>query len=155
MSRLAPGLIHEAAPDARLIAMVRNPVDLMYSLHSERVAGDSEWITEFAEAVAADEDRRAGNRLPKRHSGFGVAYRDNALLGEQVERWIATFGRDNVHLVVFDDFAKDTPAEFQKALGFMGVDSSFRPQSFDVYNASHKKRGGAARFVRPLLRNRF
>jgi hypothetical protein len=37
----------------------------------------------------------------------------------------------------------------------MGVDSSFRPQSFDVYNASHKKRGGAARFVRPLLRNPF
>ena len=155
MSRRAPDLIHEAAPDARLIAMVRNPVDLMYSLHSERVAGDSEWIADFAEAAAADADRRAGERLPKRHAGYGVAYRDNALLGDQLERWLATFGRDRIHVVVFDDFARDTPAEFKKVLEFLEVDSAFKPASFDVYNASHKQRGGPARLVRPLLRNRF
>ena len=155
MSLRAPDLIPEFEPEARAIAMVRNPVDLMYSLHSERVAGDSEWLTDFGEAVAADDDRRSGKRMPKRHSGFGVAYRDNALLGEQVARWIGKLGRDRVHVVVFDDFAKDTPAEFQKVLRFLGIESTFRPQSFDVYNASHKKRGGAARLVRPLLRNRF
>ncbi len=155
MSLRAPALIHEFDPNARLIAMVRNPVDLMHSLHSERVAGDLEWITDFGDAVEADDDRRAGKRLPRRHHGYGVAYSDNARLGEQIERWLAVFKREQVHVIVFDDFAANTPAEFKKVLEFLGVEATFRPQSFDVYNASHRKRGGGARLVRPLLRNRF
>jgi hypothetical protein len=155
MSTRAPTLVHEFEPGARAIVMVRNPVDLMYSLHAERVAGGSEQITDFAEAVAADDDRRAGKRMPRRHAGFGVAYSDNAMLGEQGVRWVAAIGRDNVHVIVFDDFAADTPAEFAKVLEFLDVDTSFRPESFAVYNASHRRRGGAARLVRPLLRNRF
>ena len=37
VSHAAPQAVHDFAPDALIIAMVRHPVDLMYSLHNERV----------------------------------------------------------------------------------------------------------------------
>ena len=142
MSHEAPRLIHEFAPGARIVIMVRNPVDLVYSLHGERLANGPETIPDFDEAIAADDDRRAGKRLPNGLSGYGVAYRDNALLGEQVERWFGEFGTDEVHVMVHNDFVADTPAAFSRLLQFLGVDASYRPDSFDVLNPSHAARRG-------------
>ena len=154
MSIKAPELIHKFDPDARLIAMVRNPVDIVYSLHNQRISMESEWITDFPEAIAADDDRRAGKRLPRHHHGWGVAYRDNARLGDELERWLACFPRNQLHVIVYDDFSADTAAEFRKVLAFLEVDDSFQPESFDVYNASHRQRRGAVRLARPLLRSK-
>ena len=140
MSRQAPDLIHDFNPDARIIAMVRNPVELVHSLHGQRIANGIEPILDFASAIDADDDRRAGRRLPPHVKGFGVAYRDNALLGEQVERWLGTFGRDHVHVIVFDDFARQTESSYASVLRFLGLDAKPRPESFDVYNARHETR---------------
>jgi hypothetical protein len=153
MSIKAPELVHTFDPDSRLIAMVRNPVDLVYSLHGQRIATDSEWIDDFAEAIAADDDRRQGKRLPRNHQGWGVAYRDNALLGDQLERWLGFFNRGQLHVIVFDDFSAQTAVEFRKALAFLEVDDSFEPESFDAHNASYRPRGRIGRAYRRLLRN--
>jgi len=63
-SRAAPERIREFSPDARFIVLVRNPVDIAYSLHGQRLAGGGEDIEDFEEALAAEPDRRAGRRLP-------------------------------------------------------------------------------------------
>jgi hypothetical protein len=152
MSREAPRLISEFEPQARIIVMVRNPVDLMHSLHGQRVGGGTEPIEDFVAALAADVDRRAGRRMPGGHMGYGVAYRDNALLGEQLERWLGVFNSQQLHVVVFDDFALDTAGSLQSVLSFLDVDPTFRPVSFDAYKASYRKRGN---FLRPLYRNRI
>jgi hypothetical protein len=154
MSREAPARILEFEPDARIVVMVRDPLDLMHSLHNERVSGGSEQITDFAEAIAADDDRRAGKRLPQHHHGYGVAYSDNARLGEQLQRWLKHFDRDRIHVIVFDDFARDTPTEFRKLLAFLDLDPTFQPESFATFNASHRPRR-MANVVRPLFRNRL
>ncbi|MEP7158671.1 MAG: sulfotransferase [Chloroflexota bacterium] len=132
--------------------MVRNPVDLVHSLHGQRVGGGTEPIADFAEALEADHDRRAGRRMPEGHQGYGVAYRDNALQGEQLQRWLASFGAEQVHVIVYDDFARDAAATFRSVLEFLGADSSFQPTSFDAYKTSYRKRGGP---LRSLYRNRL
>jgi sulfotransferase family protein len=152
MSRDAPQLVHDFQPDARIIVMVRNPVDLLHSLHGQRVGDGSEPIDDFAAALAADEERRAGRRLPEGHLGYGVAYRDNALLGEQLDRWLASFARQQVHVIIYDDFARDTAGSFRSVLRFLDVDPSFEPASFDAYKASYRKRRNP---LRPLYRNRL
>jgi hypothetical protein len=154
MSREAPVRISAFDPEARIVVMVRDPAELMHSLHNERVSGGSETITDFGEALAADDDRREGKRQDGSHRGYGVAYRDNALLGEQLNRWLQRFDKRQVHVIVFDDFARDTPGEFAKLLEFLEVDRTFRPESFATYNASHRPRR-IAKLVKPLLRNRF
>jgi hypothetical protein len=145
-SPLAPGLIREFSPDALIVAALRNPVDMIHALHGERVSNMNEDITDFAAALAAETDRHAGKRLPAGSNPLGAVYRDHGRYGEQLERWFAVFGRDRVHVIVFDDFVADTPAVFRDLLSFLDVDPDYQPPSFAVHNPSHRQR----RLVRRL-----
>ena len=142
VSAVAAGLVKEFEPGARLIAMVRNPVEVVHALHAERVSHGVEDITDFGQALDADDDRRAGRRLPEGSSPLGATYVDAGRFGEQLERWFAAFGRDRVHVIVFNDFAADTASSFEGVLRFLDIDPAYRPPSFEVHNPSHRMRGG-------------
>ena len=90
--------------------------------------------------------------LPHGSNAMGAVYRDNARFGEQVQRWVDTFGRDRVLVIIFDDFAADTPGQFRRVLEFLEVDPDYQPAAFAVSNASHKSRGG---IVRTLFESRL
>ncbi|HUG49092.1 MAG TPA: sulfotransferase [Candidatus Limnocylindria bacterium] len=151
-SPMAPALIREFAPDARIVAMLRNPVDMVYALHNERVSQQAEDVTDFEAAIALDHERREGRRLPRGSNALGAVYRDNAMFGAQLMRWLDTLGRDHVYVIIFDDFARDTAAEFRRLLDYLGIDPSYRPPQFAVVNKSHRSRGGLARalFASPV-----
>ena len=101
--------IRAFAPDARIIVMLRNPVDQMYSQHSEMLYQGDEDIRDFAQALEAEEDRALGRRIPPAcRKAFALQYRAVARYHDQVARYFATFGRDRVCVVVFDDLARDT-----------------------------------------------
>jgi hypothetical protein len=144
-SRTAANEIFEFEPDARIIAMVRDPVDQMHSQHSELVYQGEEDITDFAEALAAEDDRRQGRRVPATTTKpFGLLYREIASYAEQIERYLSVFGPERVHVVVFDDFAADTAGEYRSVLEFLGVDPGFAP-SFEVVNPNKVVRSSFAR----------
>lgn len=150
-SRAAPERIREFSPDARFIVMVRNPVDIAYSLHGQRLAGGGEDIEDFEEAVEAEADRRAGRRLPRVPFHVrGLLYREVARTGEQLERWLGVFPRERFHVIVFEDFLADTPGTFRRALEFLEVDPTFRPVSFDAVNPARRAR---SRTLQNLLRS--
>ena len=129
----APKLIKDFAPDARIVCILRNPVDMVYAWHSERVHKGVEDEPDFATAFADDF---------KRPTYLGIGQ-----YGTHLQRWLGGFGRDSVHAIVFDDFTADTPAQFANLLEFLDVDPSYRPASFDVHNAYSSK----SRLV-PILR---
>ena len=62
--RPLPHEIKAMAPDARIIIMLRNPVEQMYSYHSVRLRNATEDL-DFEAALAAEADRREGRRLPR------------------------------------------------------------------------------------------
>jgi hypothetical protein len=72
---------------------------------------------------------------------------DYARYAEQLERWFAVFGRERVHVIVFDDFAADTPGEFRRVLEFLEVDPHYKPESFAPRNVSHRQRPLVRRLV--------
>jgi sulfotransferase family protein len=151
VSRQAPDLIKSFAADALLIAMLRNPVEMVHSLHNERVSQGAEEITDFELALAADDDRQAGRRLPAGATPLGAAYRETAMYGEQLARWIDAFGRARLHVIVFDDFVADTAGQFAAVLRFLGIDDEYRPAAFGARNPSHRLRRGP---IRVLLESR-
>ena len=51
---------------------------------------------------------------------LAAVYRGSALFAEPLTRWFDTLGRDRVHVIVFDDFVRDAPAELRKVLEFAG-----------------------------------
>jgi sulfotransferase family protein len=147
VSREAPGLIRDSQPEAFIVAMLRNPVEMLHALHNERVSQAHEPITDFAAAIAADDKRRDG--VPGRPDAPALVwlYLDYARYAEQLLRWYAAFGRDRVHVVVFDDFAADTPGAFRHVLEFLEVDADYQPASFAPRNVSHRQRPLVRRLV--------
>lgn len=148
----APALIHKASPDARIIAMLRNPVDMIHSLHAHKLAAGTEDITDFEDALAAEPDREQGRRLPAHSNPKLSTYRDRAKFGEQLPRWFDEFGRARVRVIIFEDMVRDSAGEFRSLLEFLGVDPSYEPESFAAHNTAH---GARSTFIRRVLNGRF
>jgi hypothetical protein len=111
-------------PDARVIIMLRNPVEMIHSLYCQFLFDGNEHLPTFAEAIAAQNDRRAGRRLGRQHYfAQGLVYHDIVRFTRQVERYFHTFGRDRVYVIIYDDFAADPDAVYQRALEFLEVPS--------------------------------
>lgn len=128
-SKMAASTIHEFTSNAKIIAMLRNPVDMVASLHAQYLKAGIENISRLQDALEAETDRRKGKRIPKgfRFPKEYLLYRDVGKYAKQLERYFSEFGRDNVHIIIFDDFRQDTASEFAKACHFLDVSTAFKP----------------------------
>jgi hypothetical protein len=141
-STSAASEIKQFNPEARIIVMLRNPVDVMYSQHSQLVFNQREDITDFGQALAAEEDRLAGRRIPADAiRPEALYYRRSVRFPEQVRRYLDAFGRERVHFIVFDDLVSDPRAAYRAALDFLGVDPSVEVDP-SVYNPNKSARSG-------------
>jgi Sulfotransferase domain len=139
-SKRAAQEIAAFSPDARAIIMLRNPVDMMHAMHSELLFSGMEEITDFAEALEAEHDRREGRRIPPATNIAEVLqYRDSARFAEQVERYFRALGRERTHVIIYDDFGSDTLGSYRATLRFLEVDDSFEPH-ISVVNPSKRPR---------------
>jgi hypothetical protein len=120
--------IRQYAPAARILIMLRNPVDTLYSLHGQYLYSGNEDLTDFEQALSAQDDRRHGRRIPAyAQNPQGLLYGDVVAYAQQVQRYFDAFGRENVHVILFDDFVKDTLGEFKKVLRFLDLADDFQP----------------------------
>jgi len=121
-SRTAAREIRAYVPDVRIIISVRNPVDFMYSMHSQAVYSQDETEPSFRAALELEETRRRGRSVPNRayvrHATF---YRDLACFSEQVERYRAVFPPEQLHLMLLDDLAADAEAAWAGVSAFLGI----------------------------------
>jgi len=148
-SRLAAREIHRARPDASILIMLRNPVDVLPAWHSELLYESIEDLADLESALAAEAERRRGARIPKNAANSYVEalfYTDVASFSDQVRRYIEVFGRDRVRVIVYDDFCRDPASEYRTALQFLGVDPGFQPV-FSVINPNRTARSRALQQV--------
>ena len=136
--------IKEFCPEARIIIMLRNPVEMIHSLHSQRLYDCNESITDFRAAVEADEERKRGLWMPRSFGGsVGVyLYREVGKYAAQVERYFEEFGRQMVQVVIFDDLENDPAGVFQSTCEFLGINSEMGA-AVEVSNANKKLRSMA------------
>jgi len=148
-SEKAPYRVREFAPDARIVVMVRNPVDLVHSLHSHSLLSLNEDEPDIETAWRLQEARRRGQNIPGTcRSPKLLQYAEVARLGEQAERVLEIFERHRVMFVVFDDFVADTRRVYEDVLEFLGVPSD-ASDHFPRVNAS---RAARSRVVAQLAR---
>jgi len=128
-SRDAPHAIRGFSPSARILVMLRNPVDMMASLHALYTRTGNEEILDFEEALGAQEERARGERIPAgAYFPEGLIYTRAATFAEKLGRYFEVFGRDRVHVVVFDDFASEPLRVYRETLEFLEVDPGFVPE---------------------------
>lgn len=120
--------------DARIIAMVRNPVEMIRSLHWHGIRNGNEELYDLDAALEAETDRRDGHRIPKTVPfADALFYRAVPLYAQQIRRYFDTFGRERVLVIVFDDFVKDPAREYLKTVKFLEIGTGFVPE-FAVAN---------------------
>ncbi|MGZ8474920.1 MAG: sulfotransferase family protein [Candidatus Limnocylindria bacterium] len=137
-SRTAASEIRAFAPEAQIVIMLRNPVDMMYSLYQELSYYRGE-VYDFETALAAEPERRAGRKLGVIRRPEVHFYRAAAQFAPQVERYYEAFGRERVKVIIFDDFVADAAAAYRDLLRFLGVDDTFAT-SFERVNESKRPR---------------
>ncbi len=108
----------EAAPQAKLIAVVRNPVDLFISALNQ-------YYSVRAELVGAT---GPGRTTLETWSLFPEsAYQ--CRIAENVRRTIELFGRDRLLVLQYEACVQDPAREYRRTLEFLGLDTSFVPSN--------------------------
>jgi len=110
--------IRREVPDARLVVILRQPVDRAYSSWVRSVWEGGEPCRTF-EAAWEDGPRR------ERENWFRLRHRGKSLYQGQLVRWFDTFPREQIHVILFEEF-RERPAEVVSDLySFLGVDPAF------------------------------
>jgi hypothetical protein len=144
--------------DMKLVIMLRNPIDMVYAWHGQRLYASDEDERDFEAAWRLQEERRAGRRIPRkcRHIEF-LMYKDFGMLGVQMERLYALCPREQVHVIVFDDFRADTRSVYESTLAFLGVPSDGRTEFPRINEAKRHRIQALGRFSQnpPRVLNEF
>jgi hypothetical protein len=108
--------IKRVSPDARILIMLRDPVERAYSHYWNDVREGFEHRS-FGDAVK--DELQNGNR------GWGVSsmYVDCGVYADPVEAYLVEF-RQNVLVLFFEEFIADTRAELARTLAFLEIDPS-------------------------------
>jgi hypothetical protein len=161
--RAAHRRIQADVPDARLLVVIRDPVDRAYSNWMHLRSDGLEPIDDFATAWAAEDERVAAGWAPFWH------YRRLGLYGEQLRDLVERFSREQVHVLRYRDLV-ETPGESLDAVcRFLGVSTGmiagaeranshpYVPPSTRAAALSRTLRAGAAlgSFVPPQIWRRL
>jgi hypothetical protein len=140
-SRVAPDSISRIIPGAKLVAILRNPVDRAYSayLMSKRAGRTSR------DLQSAFAHKRAGYIVRGRYA-------------EYLARYYERFPREQIKILRFEDLAGSGRSLVQDLYRFLGVDASFEPPAEEVHNRGYVpksellNRAVHSGFVRHVLR---
>lgn len=134
--------IRAYAPDARIIVMLRNPIDMIPALHQQFLAALYEDEPDVERAWALQSEREQGRHVPRlcRQPEL-LAYRKIGMLSEQVDRMWRIFPREQTLVILFDDFVADTRKVYLQVLDFLGLEDDGRSE-FPRINEAHALRGG-------------
>ena len=132
---LGPERVKALVPEARLVALIRNPVDRALSHYHHEVALGREPLR-FEDALDAEEDRLRGEgeRLAADPSYFSRAwwshaYKSRGRYAEQLERWLAVFPREQLLILPSEDLGGEPERTHARVLDFLGA----APHRLDAY----------------------
>jgi len=125
-----PERIQHYVPDAKLIVVLRNPVERAHSAFTHLVRDSTEPYTDFAQALN-EEDRRVEDNW-----SWIWHYKRMGFYYEQLTRYFDLFEREQIVVYLYEDLNGNPVNVLQNAFRFLEVDSKFIPDVSVRYNLS-------------------
>ncbi len=124
-SRTAAARIAEVQPQARIIAILRDPASFLRSLHLQFVQSYVETEADLRRALSLESERRAGRSIP-RHTYWPAAllYSEHVRYVDQLRRYHDVFAARNMLVLIYDDFRADNQGTVRAVLRFLELDDS-------------------------------
>jgi hypothetical protein len=117
--------IAAVAPDARIVAIVREPASFLRSVHVQAVQAGREPQRDLRKALALEDARREGRRVPRELSSPDwLLYSRHVRYVEQLRRFHAEFPPERVLVLVYDDYRDDNEATVRKVQRFLEIDDT-------------------------------
>jgi hypothetical protein len=111
-----------ANPVAKIIVMVRNPLEMVVSHHAQKLYTLEENEPDFERAWRLSPARAKGEMVgPRCRAPKYLDYQSIGRLGEQVSRLKAVVPQDQLLVIVFDDLRADRRRVYREACRFLGV----------------------------------
>jgi Sulfotransferase domain len=124
---LAPDRTARLLPRARLIVLLRDPVERAYSHYQHEVSLGREPLS-FEQALEQEEPRLAGElaRLTSDPAHFSRPWWDHTYQArgryvDQVERWLAVFPRERLHVMISEEMLAQPADAYGSVLTFLGL----------------------------------
>jgi len=117
--------IAELCPHARIVAILREPVSFLHSLHLQLLQVRVETEADFERAMGLERQRRAGKHVPRGCPWpAALLYSQHVRYVEQLRAYRERFDPERVLVAVYDDFRDDSDGFVRDVLRFLGVDDS-------------------------------
>jgi sulfotransferase family protein len=120
--------IKKYVPEAKVIALLRNPADRAYSAFLNAVRGGREPLYDFAQALREEDGRIRDNWH------YVYRYRDRGLYYGQLKRYYDVFDREKIGVWLYEDLSADPSRMVQSVFRFLGVDDAFVPDTSSKHN---------------------
>ena len=143
-SRAAPREIQALSPSAKIIIMLRNPVEMVPSLHAHNLLLLYEDLGSIEEALAAEDDRTAGRRIPTTCVlPLALQYTTLGRYADHLRRYQEAFGPDHVKCILAEDLKSGPERVYAETLAFLGLDPAHSPD-FKAHNEQQRWRSRRA-----------
>ncbi|MFI4990039.1 MAG: sulfotransferase family protein [Solirubrobacterales bacterium] len=168
LSHTAAERIAQVRPDARVVAILREPASFLRSLHLQLLRTHVESEKDLRRALSLQDARRHGRSIPRRsHRPQLLMYSDHVHYVEQLRRYHEAFPPEQVLVLIYDDFRADNEGTVRTVRRFLGVEQdspvevteanptnvSMRSQRIDeLLNVVSVGRGPASRAAKAALK---
>jgi hypothetical protein len=119
----APRRILEVSPDAKIVVLLRDPVERTYSSYLMNLLNGEETEKSFMKALHLDSARQPKVFWKSR------LYIEASMYYSQVQRQFDAFGRDRVLILMFDDLVKNPQEVVTRAARHIGVNPQVRDET--------------------------
>jgi hypothetical protein len=127
-----PERVRKAAPHARFIVLLRNPIDRAHSHYQMKVRRGIETLS-FEEALDKERERLSSSDDAASPAWRHYSYLKRGLYVEQLQRWMSVFPREQFLIIKSEDFYEDPGKILNQTLGYLGL----RPWTLARFRAHH------------------
>ena len=124
----ASARIKEAVPDAKLIAIIRQPAERAFSGYSMRIREGAEPLS-FEDALKAEQSRIKKGWSWGQYATAGMYYK-------QLKPIYDLFGAENIKTFLYDELRADNLGVMVQVYNFLGIDADFIPNTNRRHNES-------------------
>lgn len=125
-----PRRIRASIPGAKLVAILRNPVDRAFSSYLHLVRDGRETLG-FAAALRREDERAAAHWEPLwRYKGLGLYHR-------HLSPYFELFDRRRIRIYLFEELIEDKQATLADLMQFLGIDAGVEIEFKKINSAAH------------------
>jgi len=129
----APNLIHQVSPKSKILISLRDPVERVYS-HYLMLFGGGFISTSFRQEIEYELQNGSSSLM------WGIKM-DEGLYSEHIKRYSKIFGHDQVKIIIFEEFIKNTKETIEEILKFLELDKTLSNFSAKKHNPYAPARG--------------